>query len=87
VLPAATRTEIWERAGRDRSKWPAVMEVDKLVDAALAGFDRHEMVTIPSLTTNADQWDDFEAARKAMLPNLNQVHAAGRYRAEGSAIC
>jgi hypothetical protein len=30
------------------------MEVDKLVDAALAGFDRHEMVTIPSLTTNTD---------------------------------
>ena len=49
VLPAATRTEIWERSGRDVDALPAVMEVDELVDAALAGFDRRETVTIPPL--------------------------------------
>jgi uncharacterized protein len=79
VLPAAVRTEIWEHAGKDVNKLPAVMEVDELVDAALAGFDRRESVTIPPLP-NADQWADFEAARKAMIPNFNQVHAAARYR-------
>jgi short-subunit dehydrogenase len=79
VLPAATRTEIWGHAGKDVDKLPAVMEVDELVDAALAGFDRRETVTIPPLP-DADQWTDFEAARKVMIPNFNQVHAADRYR-------
>ena len=79
VLPAATRTEIWERSGKDVNKLPAVMEVDELVDAALAGFDRREKVTIPPLP-DADQWTDFDAARTAMIPNFNQVHAAARYR-------
>jgi uncharacterized protein len=79
VLPAAVRTEIWEHAGKDVNKLPAVMEVDELVDAALAAFDRRESVTIPPLP-DADQWADFEAARKAMIPNFNQVHTAARYR-------
>jgi short-subunit dehydrogenase len=79
VLPAATRTGIWEHAGKDVAKLPAVMDVEELVDAALAGFDRRETVTIPPLP-DADQWIDFEKARKAMIPNFNQVHAAERYR-------
>ena len=49
VLPAATRTEIWERAGIDINTLPEVMEVGELVDAALVGFDRRELVTIPPL--------------------------------------
>ena len=80
VLPAATRTEIWARSGRDVNALPAVMEVDELVDAALAGFDRRETVTIPPLP-DAAQWDAFEAARQAMIPNFAQAHAADRYRA------
>jgi short-subunit dehydrogenase len=79
VLPAATRTEIWEHAGKDVNKLPAVMEVDELVDAALVGFDRRETVTIPPLP-DTNQWNDFEAARKVMIPNFIQVHAAERYR-------
>jgi len=82
VLPAATRTEIWEHAGKDVDKLPAVMEVDELVDAALVGFDHREAVTIPPLP-DAGQWTAFEAARKAMLPNFNQMHAAERYRNAG----
>jgi uncharacterized protein len=78
VLPAATRTEIWERSGKNVNKLPAVMEVDELVDAALAGFDRRETVTLPSLP-DADQWIDFDSARKVMIPNFSQVHAAERY--------
>ncbi|MBD2075127.1 SDR family oxidoreductase [Phormidium sp. FACHB-592] len=79
VLPASTRTEIWERSGWDLNALPPVMEVDDLVDAALVGFDRRETVTIPSLP-DAEQWNTFDAARQVMLPNLNQVHPANRYR-------
>lgn len=80
VLPASTRTEIWERSGRDVNTLPAVMEVDELVDAALVGFDRREAVTIPALPI-PDQWSAFEAARQSMIPNFDEVHAAARYRA------
>jgi short-subunit dehydrogenase len=79
VLPAATRTEIWERSGLDVNALPAVMEVEELVDSALVGFDRREGVTIPPLP-DANQWSAFDAARLAMLPNFRQTHAAARYR-------
>jgi len=79
VLPSATRTEIWERAGRDVNALPAAMDVEELVDAALVGFDRRETVTIPPLP-DAGQWSALEAARRAMLPNIMQAHAAERYR-------
>jgi uncharacterized protein len=79
VLPAATRTEIWERSGVDVNTLQGVMEVGELVDAALVGFDRRETITIPPLP-DAAQWDTLQAARTAMLPNLRQEHAAARYR-------
>jgi short-subunit dehydrogenase len=69
VLPAVVRTEIWEHAGKDVNAVPGVMEVNELVDAALVGFDRRELITIPPLH-DATQWSAFEAARKAMLPNF-----------------
>jgi short-subunit dehydrogenase len=53
--------------------------VDELVDAALVGFDRREPVTIPPLP-DAGQWDAYQAARQAMLPNTRQERAAERYR-------
>jgi len=79
VLPAATRTEIWERSDRDVNALQGVMEVGELVDAALVGFDRREPVTIPPLP-DAGQWETLDASRKALLPNLFQAHAAQRYR-------
>jgi len=79
VLPAATRTEIWGHAGADVSTMSGVMEVDELVDAALVGFDRREAVTIPPLP-DVEQWNAFQAARQAILPNVGQEHAAARYR-------
>lgn len=79
VLPAATRTEIWEHAGADVNTMSGVMEVGELVDAALVGFDRREPVTIPPLP-DAEQWNAYQAARQAMLPNIGQEHAAARYR-------
>ncbi len=82
VLPGATRTEIWGRAGADINTLPPeiVMEVDEMVDAALAGFDLGESVTIPALPDDRD-WRALEAARLAIGPNLSRNHAAARYKA------
>lgn len=80
VLPAATRTEIWQRSGQDVDAIPGLMEVDKLVDAALVGFDRRELVTIPPLHDET-QWGALNAARQAMLPGFAQSEPAPRYRA------
>lgn len=79
VLPAATRTEIWERAGIDINTLAEVMDVDELVDAALIGFDRRELVTIPPLQ-DAARWDTLQATRQALLADIRQAHAAERYR-------
>ena len=79
VLPAATRTEIWERAGIDINSLPEVMEVGELVDAALVGFDRRELVTIPPLH-DAARWDALDGARQALLGDLRMAHAADRYQ-------
>lgn len=79
VLPAATATEIWARAGADASTLSPMMDVNELVDAALIGFDRGETITIPPLQ-DAALWDQYQAARQAMLPEFGNVHAAERYR-------
>ena len=79
VLPAATRTEIWERAGIDVNTLPEVMEVGELVDAALVGFDRRELVTIPPLHV-AERWNALEGARKGLMTDIRQAHAAERYQ-------
>ncbi|MFM0496008.1 SDR family oxidoreductase [Paraburkholderia caledonica] len=81
VLPAATRTEIWERAGIDVNSLAEVMEVGELVDAALVGFDRRELVTIPPLHV-AGRWDALDGARQGLLSDIRQAHAADRYRSE-----
>ncbi|MGT2433353.1 SDR family NAD(P)-dependent oxidoreductase [Cupriavidus basilensis] len=80
VLPAATRTEIWARAGIDLNTLPEVMEVGELVDAALVGFDRRELVTIPPLH-EAARWDALDGARQGLLSDIRQALAAERYRA------
>ncbi|WP_412529223.1 SDR family NAD(P)-dependent oxidoreductase [Burkholderia lata] len=79
VLPAATRTEIWERAGIDVNTLPEVMEVGELVDAALIGFDRRELVTIPPLHV-AGRWDALDGARQGLMSDIRQAHAAERYQ-------
>ncbi|WP_285420641.1 SDR family oxidoreductase [Pseudomonas sp. efr-133-TYG-5] len=81
VLPGVTRTEIWERSGIDASGIPAemVMEAGEMVDAALAGLDQGELITIPSLP-DAGEWHSFVAARQVMAPNLSRSSAAQRYK-------
>jgi short-subunit dehydrogenase len=81
VLPGATRTEIWERSGRSVEDLDPerTMDVDELVDAALAGLDVGELITIPSLPDPSD-WAVYQAARTVLLPNLSKAHPAARYR-------
>jgi len=79
VLPAATRTEIWERAGIDINTLPEVMDVGELVDAALLGFARRELMTIPPLH-DAARWDALQGARLALLGDVRMAHAAERYQ-------
>lgn len=81
VLPAATRTEIWQRSGMDVNALPEVMEVGELVDAALAGFDRRELVTIPPLHVAA-RWDALDGARQGLMSDIRQAHAAERYQTQ-----
>jgi short-subunit dehydrogenase len=79
VLPAGTRTEIWERAGIDINSMPDLMAVEELVDAALAGFDRRELVTIPPLH-DAARWEVLNSARQGLIADIRQAHVAERYR-------
>ncbi len=79
VLPGATSTEFWDIAGLPVTNLPEaiVMSASDMVDAALAGLDQGELVTIPSLPDIAD-WNTFEAARQALGPNLSHSRPAER---------
>jgi uncharacterized protein len=81
VLPGATATEFWDVAGVPVSALPTqiVMHAQDMVDAALAGFEQGELVTIPSLPEAAD-WHAFESARQKLSPNLSRSEPAARYR-------
>jgi short-subunit dehydrogenase len=80
VLPGALRTALWDGSGIELSSLPTeiVMEVGDAVDAALAGLDNGETVTILSLPDIAD-WDAYVAARDALVPNLSLPTPAPRY--------
>ena len=78
VVPSATRTEIWERSGKDVNTMTGVMDPGELVDAALIGFERREAVTIPPLHEES-LWAAHQQSRQAMLTEYRQEHAAPRY--------
>ncbi len=80
VLPGATATDFWRISGMPVEQLPdtIVMGAEDAVDAALAGFDQGELVTIPSLPDAAD-WEAFMRARDALLPNLSHVKPAARF--------
>ena len=84
VLPGATATPFWGKAGLPVEHLPneMVMTSEDMVDASLAGLDQHELITIPSLPELAD-WEKFEAARKALGPNLSRQKPAARYVVHG----
>jgi short-subunit dehydrogenase len=80
VLPASTDTEIWDVAGIGvHNLDPAtVMSAEDCVDAALAGLDNGETVTLPSVE-DANLWANFDAARNKMFEASQTGKAASRY--------
>ncbi|MBR1165271.1 SDR family NAD(P)-dependent oxidoreductase [Bradyrhizobium elkanii] len=80
VLPGATATEFWDVAGTPVEHLPGeiVMKAEDMVDAALAGLDQGEVITVPSLPEAAD-WQAYETARQKLMPNLSRSAPAARY--------
>jgi short-subunit dehydrogenase len=81
VLPGATATDFWDVMGMSVDHLPAqiVMSAEDMVDAALAGLDQGEVITIPALPDAAD-WQSFDDARRTLTPNLSHAKPAARYR-------
>ncbi len=81
VLPGATATDFWGIAGTPLEHLPGaiVMSAEDMVDAALSGLDQGEFVTIPALPEIAD-FNEYEAARQRLLPNLSRSEPAARYQ-------
>ncbi len=80
VLPATTATEIWELSGVPLSQLDqaTIMRVEDCVDAALAGLDQGELVTLPSVEDQA-LWEQFDAARLALFAGAMRGAPASRY--------
>jgi uncharacterized protein len=83
VLPGATATPLWEKAGVPVDSLPPewVMTTEDMVDASLAGLDQGEFATIPALPNVAD-FEAYEKARLALAPNLSRKAPAARYGIE-----
>jgi short-subunit dehydrogenase len=64
--------------GVDNLDPETVMSTDDLVDAALAGLDQGETVTLPSLE-DASLWETFDAVRIKMFHAAQTKKAASRY--------
>jgi short-subunit dehydrogenase len=79
VLPGATATEFWDIAGYAPQRTSAItMSAEDCVDAALAGLDAGELVTIPGLQ-DGDLWMRWEASRREISPKLVNAKPAPRY--------
>ena len=80
VLPPATATPFWQRAGFAYSNLPsaAVMTRDDLVHAALVGLDRREEWVIPSLG-DTTVWDVYQGTRDALVGGMMNASLANRY--------
>lgn len=76
VLPGYTATNMI--AGRTEIPAAYIMDAEEMVDAALVGFDRKELVTIPSLDTQAD-FEAWAAARATLRGKVSLDHSAARY--------
>jgi short-subunit dehydrogenase len=80
VLPGATATEFWDVAGYPPQKTSDItMSAQDCVDAALAGLDAGELVTIPGLH-DVELWNRWEADRKAISGKFGNAKPAPRYQ-------
>ncbi|AKC71328.1 SDR family NAD(P)-dependent oxidoreductase [Pandoraea oxalativorans] len=80
VLPGATITEFWDVAGKSHQELPQewLMTSGDLVDAALAGLDQGETVTIPPLQ-DGDEWTAYDTLRRKMSQGLSNTSPGKRY--------
>lgn len=79
VLPGATATEFWDVAGYAAQKTSAItMSAEDAVEAALAGLDSGELVTIPGLH-EGDAWERWEADRRDLSKKFANAKPAPRY--------
>ncbi len=80
VLPASIDTEIWDVAGIGvQNLDPAtVMSAEDCVDAALAGLDNGEPVTLPSVE-DPNLWANFDGALLKMAQASQTGKPASRY--------
>ena len=80
VLPAGTITDFYETAGASIANFDArvFMTAEQLVDAALAGLDRGEDVTLPSVHDLA-LWESYDAARAQLFGGTQNGAPASRY--------
>jgi len=78
VLPAATATDIWELSGVPVSSLAegTVMTAEQCVDAALAGLDLGEPITMPSVNEAALLAGFTEASGKLFLGSQRGTPAA-----------
>ena len=86
VLPGPTKTDMWARGGVPESVIPSdkIMAPEELVEAALIGLDRGEIVTAPTIDDES-VWRTYEAARQALGPYLAAGEPASRYRSPATA--
>jgi short-subunit dehydrogenase len=82
VLPAGTITEFYESAGMsiDNFDRSVFMTAEQLVDAALAGLDRGEEVTLPSVH-DLDLWTRYDTVRQSLFNGTQNGSPAQRYQA------
>jgi hypothetical protein len=80
VLPASIATEIWDVAGVGmKALDPAtIMTAEDCVDAALAGLDRGETVTLPPVD-DPRLWAAFDDARMKLFAASQTGKPASRY--------
>lgn len=81
VLPSSTATDIWATAGRPLADplAPNIMRVDDCVDAALAGLDAGEPVTLPSVE-KLELLEEFDSVRVRLLHSSQHGKPASRYK-------
>jgi short-subunit dehydrogenase len=80
VLAAGTISEFADNSGLPMSNFdPSLfMTAEDLVKTAMAGFDRREAITVPSLE-DVSLWDAFDAARVALFAGTQSGKPASRY--------
>ncbi len=80
VLPSATATDIWELSGvpLEQLDQASIMSPEACVDAALAGLDQGETITLPSVE-DSRLFAAYDAARTALFAASRSGKPASRY--------